>query len=350
MFIRLCFVILLGAFTASASATNDLPRFEEVLKLLRENVGGVSTAELDQAAVTGLINQLKPQALLGDATTIMPSNGAGLAKTHVYDNAFVYFRVSTVTGELADKLLAVYRDVAATNKTKIKGVVLDLRFATGTDFAAAAKTADDFLNNEQVLLQWGTNTVHATKKHNAITVPVAILVNHETSGAAEALAAVLRDTNVGLLIGGATAGHASIYKSFPLSDGEKLRIATAQIKVADKKVLSGPLKPDIKLDVAADDEKQWMIDPYKVLHRPDTAKDADADSIAGEGTSNAPIRRRMNEAELVKAQREGIDPETDLASTPSLKSDDMPVLSDPALARGLDLLKGLAVVQPHRPS
>jgi hypothetical protein len=104
------------------------------------------------------------------------------------------------------------------------------------------------------------------------------------------------------------------------------------------------------LEVAADDEKQWLIDPYKVLHRPDTAKDADADSIAGEGTQNAPIRRRMNEAELVKAQREGIDPEADLASTPSLKSDDVPVLSDPTLCRGLDLLKGLAVVQPHRRS
>lgn len=347
--IRLCLVILVGTLTASASATNDLPRFEEVLKLLRENVGGVSSAELDQAAVKGLINELKPQALLGDATTIMPSNSAGLTRTRVYDNAFVYFQVHYITDELADKLLTTYRDIVTTNKTKIKGVVVDLRFATGTDYAAAAKVADDFLNNEQALLQWGTNTVHATKKRNSITVPVAVLVNHETSGAAEALAAALRDTNVGLLIGGATAGHANVYKSFPLSDGEKLRIATAQIKVADKKVLSGPLKPDISLDLAVDDEKQWMSDPYKVLHKPDTAQDADADSIAGEGTSNAPIRRRMNEAELVKAQREGIDPEADLATEPATKAD-KPVLSDPALLRGLDLLKGLAVVQPQRPS
>jgi hypothetical protein len=334
-----------------ASVTNDLPRLEEVYKLLRENVDGVSASDLDQAAVKGLINQLKPQALLGEVSPAGAPGASGLVSSRVYDNAFVYFQISSVTDELADKLLAAYRDLSATNKTKFKGVVLDLRFAAGTDFAAAAKTADDFLNNEQLLLHWGTNSVHATKKRNAITVPMAILVNHETSGAAEALAAVLRDTNVGLIIGSPTAGHANVYKTFPLSDGEKLRIATAQIKVADKKVLSGPLKPDIKVDVAADDEKKWMTDPYKVLHQTDTAKDADADSIASEGTSNAPIRRRMNEAELVRAQREGIDPETDLATErPKGKSDETPVLSDPALLRGLDLLKGLAVMQPQRPS
>lgn len=348
----LCVGLLLGlGDRAQASVTNDLPRFEEVYELLRENVGGVSVSELDQAAVKGLINELKPQALLGEVGAKGLSATSGLAKTHVYDNAFVYFQISSVTDELADKMMAAYREIAATNKTKIKGVVLDLRFATGSDFAAAAKTADDFLNNEQLLLQWGTNSVNATKKRNAITVPVAILVNHETSGAAEAFAAVLRDTNVGLLIGSATAGHASVYKTFPLSDGEKLRIATAQIKVVGKRVLDGPLKPDIKLDVAEEDERKWLVDPYKVLHKSETAKDADADSIAGEGTSNAPIRRRMNEAELVRAQREGIDPETDLATErPKGKSDDAPVLSDPALLRGLDLLKGLAVVQPQRPS
>jgi C-terminal processing protease CtpA/Prc len=246
--------------------------------------------------------------------------------------------------------MAAYRDIAATNKTKIKGVVLDLRFANGTDFAAAAKAADDFLNNEQPLLDWGTNSVHATKKRNAITAPVAILVNHETSGAAEALAAILRDTNVGLLIGSMTAGRANVYKSFALTNGEKLRIATAQIKVADKKVLSAPLKPDIAVEASADDEKAWMTDPYKVLHKPETAKDADADSIATESNSNAPLRRRLNEAELVREQREGLDPDAELAiERPKSKTDDAPVLSDTALLRGLDLLKGLAVVQRQRP-
>jgi hypothetical protein len=152
-----------------------------------------------------------------------------------------------------------------------------------------------------------------------------------------------------LLIGSASAGHASVYKSFSLTSGEKLRIATAQIKVVGKKTLSAPLKPDIIVDVPAEEEKIWLADPYKTLHKPDTAHDADADSIAGEGTSNAPIRRRMNEAELVREQRDGLDPEAEMSlDHPKGKTDEPPTLSDPALLRGLDVLKGLAVVQQMR--
>jgi hypothetical protein len=351
IFVRTCLIFLSASIAASASVTNDLPRFEELYKLLRENLGSVNASDLDQAAVKGLIHELQPHALLGAAgTTSAVSTPSGLGKVRLYDNSFVYFDVNSITDDLGEKIMASYRDVAATNKAKIKGVVLDLRFANGSDYSAAAKAADVFFNNEQPLLDWGTGSARATKKRNAITVPIAVLVNHQTSGSAEALAAVLRDTNVGLLIGSSTAGHASVYKSFPLTSGEKLQIATAQIKVADKKILSGALKPDIAVEVPVEDEKSWIADPYKVLHKPETAKDADADSIAGEGTANAPIRRRINEAALVRQQREGAD--LDEPTTPSLKpkADDTPVLADPALLRGLDLLKGLAVVQQQRPS
>ncbi len=346
---RILLAALSLTFAVSASVTNDLPRFEEIYKLLRENMP-VSASDLDKAAVKGIVRQLQPQALLDSgAASTTSSNATGVVKTRIFENAFVYFDIASVNDRVADKIADTYREIAATNKTKIKGVVIDLRFADGYDYPAAAKTADDFLNNEQPLLDWGTGSARATKKRNAISVPLAILVNHETSGAAEALAAVLRDTNAGLLIGGATAGHASVYKSFPLTSGENLRIATAQIKIAGKQSLSAPLKPDIAVDVPADDEKAWMSDPYKVLHKPETTKAPEADSISDEGTSNAPIRRRINEAELVRQQKEGVDPEEDLATEhPKGKTDEPPVLSDPVLLRGLDLLKGLSVVQQAR--
>jgi hypothetical protein len=343
---RIIAALLVSASVSLASATNDLPRFQEIYKLLRENMDGVSGSALDQAAVKGLLHELKPQALLADATAGTSSNSTGLVRSSVLDGSFVYFQVSSVTEQLADKLAATYRDVAATNKSKIKGVVLDLRFATGFDYAAAGHAADDFFNSEQPLLTWGTASVRATRKADAMTVPVAVLINHETAGAAEALAAILRDTNVGLLIGGASAGQANVYKSFPLTNGEKLRIATAQIKVADKKVLAAPLKPDIAVLASDADAKAWMADPFKVLHKPEVAKDADADSIATESATVGPSRRRMNEAELVREQREGLDPEAELAVGGGAKiRNDAPHIEDPVLVRALDLLKGLAIVQ-----
>jgi hypothetical protein len=58
----------------------------------------------------------------------------------------------------------------------------------------------------------------------------------------------------------------------------------------------------------------------------------------------------MNEAELVREHREGLDrfPGIDSASMPPAEPA-RPVVTDPVLARALDLLKGLAVVRQSRP-
>ena len=54
----------------------------------------------------------------------------------------------------------------------------------------------------------------------------------------------------------------------------------------------------------------------------------------------------MNEAELVRMQREGLDLSRD--ATPSASEPPKPILQDPALARALDFLKGMAVAQSRR--
>ena len=58
-------------------------------------------------------------------------------------------------------------------------------------------------------------------------------------------------------------------------------------------------------------------------------------------------RRRINEAELVRMLRDGQNLETDM-DQPRRPSATPPAVQDPALARALDLLKGLAVVQQTR--
>src|SRR5947209_20619193 len=98
--------------------------------------------------------------------------------------------------------------LATTNR--LNGVVLDLRYAEGHDYSAAADTADVFLKREHPLLDWGNGVVRSKEKEDAIAAPVAVLVDHETVGAAEALAAILRETGAGLVLGSKTAGRACI--------------------------------------------------------------------------------------------------------------------------------------------
>ena len=227
----ICF--LLAGASGFAAVTNDLPQFDQVYQLLRTNLGGTSAAELDRAAVKGIIQQLAPRVALSKTPEAGSAEEGALSKTNIYDSSYLYFRVSQITPDLAQKLMATYQ-VSATNKPKIKGILLDLRFTQGTDYAAAARVADLFFRTAHPLVDWGTGSASSTQKDEAITLPVAVLINSETLGAAEALAAMLRQGNVGLLIGSNTAGQASVFKEFPLADGAKLRIATVPVKVGDK--------------------------------------------------------------------------------------------------------------------
>jgi C-terminal processing protease CtpA/Prc len=350
---NLVFCFLLAASIGRAAPAGVPPTFDEVYQLLRSNLDGVSQADLDRAAVKGLLEQLPGQAMLEESNSaVVPPASDTLGKVALYDDSYAYLRIGRVEGNLAEKLRAAYQELARTNKSKIKGVILDLRFAAGTDYGAAAAAADCFLNSDQPLLEWGTGSAHATKKTNAIAAPVAILVNSQTAGAAESLAAVLREAGIGLILGGTTAGQANIFKEFLLGNGEKLRIATAPIKLGDGTTLAHGLKPDIAVETSLADERAYLEDPYKILHPPAPAKNESATNSSLASTNQQ--AGRPNEAELVRERRAGetLDYDPDEMSPRIIAAPEEPappVIADAALARALDLLKGLAVLQQSHP-
>jgi carboxyl-terminal processing protease len=347
------FCFLLTVIIGRGALAGVPPKFEEVYQLLSSNLNGVSQASLDRAAVEGLLGQFPGQAILVESnSTTAPSAAGLLGKVTVYDGSYAYFRISKVEGPLAETLRSAYQDLVQTNKSKIKGIILDLRFADGTDYAAAAAAADCFLSSEQPLLDWGAGQASATRKTNAIALPVAILVNAKTTGAAEALAAALREANTGLILGGTTAGQANIFKEFTLGNGEKLRIATVPIKLGDGSALALGVKPDIAVEESLADEKAYLEDPYKDLHPPAPVQD-ETETNSSPSSTNEPAHRPTNEAELVREKRNGETPDTDSSvmgdqsAVPEAPAP--PVIADTTLARALDLLKGLAVLQQSHP-
>ena len=340
-------LLLLGlSHAAIAQTTNELPKFDEVYQLLRTNGSGLTETELNRAAVKGLLDELQSQVVLVTNTSPGTADSSSLRQASVFDEVFAYFRFGKIESGLNENLKTAYQKLLTTNK--LKGVVLDLRYASGTDYAAAVKIAELFIKNEQPLLRWGDASASATTKTNAITIPVAVLVNHQTSGAAEALAGMLREAQVGLVIGMNTAGQASVFKEFKLENGQRLKIATAPVKMGNgKEIPSEGLKPDIEIALSAEDEKVFYENPYRTLPKPIFIASTDTNNVTGRSDTNRP-RRRLNEAELVRLQREGITPDEFLDKPAKELESNKPVLSDPALVRALDLLKGLAVMQQSR--
>lgn len=339
--------------TAAPAATNATVDFKELYELLRAHLAGIDEPALNRAAAQGLLDQMKPRVtLIAPEAPAPDTNALPLADAAVHDRAYAYLRVARVAPGLDKALWDAYRSFASSNR--LRGLVLDLRFADGQDYAAAAGAAEPFFSGEKPLLNWGQGQKSSTAKSDVIAGPIAVLVNQQTGGAAEALAAVLRQHDLALLIGAPTAGTACVSKEFTLKTGPRVRIAVSPVTVGKAEVLSpAGLRPDIRVEVDPDEERAWYKDAYTALPKPALVA-ASGSSATNDTTltgTNRPARRRINEADLVRMLKEGQAPDAEATNvSPRSTEPAQPVLRDPALVRALDLLKALAVVQKFRPS
>jgi len=167
---------------------------------------------------------------------------------------------------------------------RIAGTILDLRFADGDDGAVEA----------------------AVKLFSAKKVPLVILANSETRGGAAELAARLRAAGLGLIIGSTN--------------------------------LSGKISPDISVMVSADAEKGFQANPYLLLPSSEAGLSATNDLL--------PIIDHTSEAELVREKVK--DGEEDDSGPTARPEPAQPVISDPEVARAVDLIKALAILQTTR--
>lgn len=351
---------ILSPFPSLAGETqpSPTPDFKEISDLIKSHLAGESEADLNRDSVQGLITQLHGRAKLVPAKGAAESSSTNsdlIEKSRVFDDSIGYIRVGTVSRGLAQKLTAAWQKLAASNN--LNGLVLDLRFSTGDGYAEAATVADLFITNSKPLLDWGEGLVPSSDKTNALTIPLAILVNQQTSGAPEALAAVLRLDERAVLLGFNTAGVASITKDFPLKDGSFLRLATSSIKLGTGEAIPPQgVKPDILVRVKPDIEKAYLADPF----RENTGETSLLAGLMGEAPdtsthpTNHPTRIIVNEAELMRQRKE--KPGVDLDELPwdSAKSSgadaqaEKPVVHDPVLGRALDLIKGIAAIEKSR--
>ena len=338
-------IFVTGRVSLFAETNNASPSFQEVYDLIRQHAAGLSDAELNRDAVQGLLAALGPRVSLvtNNPSTNLEAAVRPVNKATIFDGDIAYLRIANVSPGLASGVAGSYSQLNATNK--ISGIVLDLRYTDGLDYEAAAATADLFVSKKEPLLNWNGRFISSHQKTDALSVPVAALVNRATAGASEALAAMLRETGAGLILGSRTAGQAMVTQDFPLKDGERLRVASAPITLGDGTSLSADgIKPDIDVTVSLEEERAFYADAFLVVSK--TNKVAGASTNRFNETSESIEHVPFNEAELVREHKAGENPDEETAKRPPQPH--VPVVSDPALARALDLLKGLAVVRESR--
>ncbi|MBN1269987.1 MAG: PDZ domain-containing protein [Kiritimatiellae bacterium] len=155
------------------------------------------------------------------------------------------------------------------------GVVLDLRGVGGLNMDAVVQIASAFAEPGAMLFTFRDREdqdlgVYRAASDQAIAMPVMVLVDEKTCGAAEVLSAVLlRSVRGAMLIGAPTKGDLGLRETIPLSSGELMYVATRRLVLADGASYAGDkgLDPDIVVVRTAAAVEEHM--PATVATKPD---------------------------------------------------------------------------------
>jgi len=334
-------LLLLAVLTAELCVTRGATDLEELREALRTHLPSVTAEELSAPSEEALLQQLAPRVRWADPNRAAePEPTPPVRRRHPGD--FGYVRLSAVKGEVAsqlgDALASLGRD------GPVRGLVLDLRFSGGRDFAAAAKTADLLLPAGEPMLDWGSGMT-TSGRSNAFRAPLVVLANRDTRGSAEALAAILRSAGRTVMIGGRTAGDAVDFKEVPLASGRTLQLALHSVKTGDGRPISTDgLAPDVPVPHSTGAERHFLDNPFTVAPAPGNGPDVPASQELAAATQ---VRRRVTEAELIRSKRQSLgQQEPEPEPSPVVPTPAEPPVLDPVLQRGLDLLTALNAVAP----
>ncbi len=153
------------------------------------------------------------------------------------------------------KLAHFKQSLSELSKTKARSLILDLRNNL-SDFSDPSQLCGPFVGDRQA---FGINFRMSTEYLNGVnpqitSLPLIALVNSTTNTAAEVLAACLKQSRRGTLLGNQTAGKARIVTLEKVDRNRSLLLPTAEYVNCDGMFIEGNgIKPDIEVYVSAQD-------------------------------------------------------------------------------------------------
>jgi carboxyl-terminal processing protease len=140
-----------------------------------------------------------------------------------------YVKVDALT---KGKALEIASKIKTLEKSGAKRLVLDLRNASEGEESEGVATANLFLNHGTITYLQGQKVpreaFNADPAKTVTLLPVAVLVNKGTAGAAEIVAAALLENARGDVVGDKTFGDGSVQKTIELQDGGALILSVAK--------------------------------------------------------------------------------------------------------------------------
>ena len=195
----------------------------------------------------------------------------------------------------------------------VRSLIIDLRGNPGGLLGAAVETADLFLTGGTIVSTQGRNSeenlVYTAQESRKCSLPLVVLIDHESASAAEIFAGALQDQGRGTIVGTPSYGKGSIQGIFPLAiTGAGLRLTTARFFSPRGQPYAGRgVIPDIRVQVAARPlTARLPLGSESNTGGGPTSPSGDAASSALLSTSRDPILEAgLQAAQQIVAQRNG---------------------------------------------
>jgi carboxyl-terminal processing protease len=168
-----------------------------------------------------------------------------IEKDYRDDGKIGYLKFNMFTDNSSAEFNSVLNEFKQKN---VKGVILDLRDNSGGLLAECEKIASNFIPSG--ILLWTRNRDGVTEplkiKGQEFNLPLVVLINNGTASAAEILTGVIKDYNVGTIIGEKTFGKGVIQQIFNLPGSYTLKVTVEEYLTPDKNEINGKgITPDI---------------------------------------------------------------------------------------------------------
>lgn len=236
-----------------------------------ETVDGQSTHDMSLAAIkTKLTGEpgSRLEAVIIRARKIEPQkitivreivNPPAVQEQMMADNVG-YIKALVLTKGKAQEIAAKIKSLQSKGAKKL---VLDLRNDSEGDEAEGVAAANLFIGKGLITYLQGQKyekvTYNADPQKKITDLPLAVLVNRGTSGAAEIVAAALLDNSRGDVVGDKTFGEGSVQKLIEVPDGSALILSVAKYYTPNGKVIQDTgVTPDVL--VAAGDDLSALPD------------------------------------------------------------------------------------------
>ncbi len=170
-----------------------------------------------------------------------------------------YVKVDALTKGKSQEIAAKIKSL---EKSGAKKLVLDLRNTSDGEVSEGVATANLFLNHGTITYLQGQKfprqAFNADPAKAITALPVAVLVNKGTAGAAEIVASALLENARGDVVGDKTFGDGSIQKTIDLPDGGALILSVAKYySPSGKAIQDTAVTPNV---LVADDSDNAVFD------------------------------------------------------------------------------------------